>query len=237
MDDRRNMRTGAIALLAALVLLLGLFAWSQYSARIEAERTLGLDASRVVAEHFSRAAAIKVGTLSGRTVAKGTDPGFLGLIRSEQTTTIPFSVDYFVDVARLDQRSYRWDPETRTLSLEIPDVAIAPPNIDETAARTDQSGVYISRRASLELARQTSKRAAERSREAARKPENLEKARENARRVVAGMALGPLAAAGLGDVQVAVRFPWEAKAGDAAATEDWDRSRPIEEVLKERSAR
>jgi hypothetical protein len=235
--EQRRMRKGLIVLLAAAVGLLGLFAWSQHSARMEAERTLGLDASRVVAAHFSKAAALKVGTLSGKTVAKGTDERFMGLIKSEQTTTIPFTVDYFVDVSRIDQRSYRWDPETKTLSVEIPDVTVAEPNIDETAAKSHQSGLYISRRASLELARQTSQRAAARSREAAQKPENLKRARENARSVVARMAKGPLGAAGMGDIRVAVSFPWEARAGRDAPAERWDQSRRMEDVLEERKAK
>jgi hypothetical protein len=208
MEQRRIKKSLTVAVVA-IVALLGLFAWSQYSARMEAERTLGLDASRVVAEHFSKAAALKVGTLSGKTVARGTDQGFMGMLESEQTTTIPFTVDYFVDVSRIDQRSYRWNPETKTLSVEIPDVTVAAPNIDETAARSQQSGLYISRRASLELAKQTSSRAAARSRQAAQKPENLKRARENARAVVARMAEGPLAAPGIGDVQVGMSIPWE----------------------------
>jgi hypothetical protein len=48
------------------------------------------------------------------------------------------------------------------------------------------------------------------------------------------MAQGPLEAAGLNAVQVAVEFPWET--GDKAATEQMDRSRPVEEVLEERRA-
>ena len=232
--EQRRLSKSLIALMLAAVALLGLSAWSQYRARMEAERTLGLDASRVVAAHFSKAAAVKVGTLSGKTVARGTDEGFLGLVKSEQTTTIPFTVDYFVDVARIDQRSYRWKPETKTLTVDIPDVTVAKPNIDETAGRSQQSGLYISRRASLELAKQTSQRAAARSQEAARKPENMQKARDNAKAVVARMAQGPLAAAGLGEVKVAVSFPWEAKAGSA---ERWDQSRRMEEVLEEDRAK
>ncbi|HEX8214598.1 MAG TPA: DUF4230 domain-containing protein [Allosphingosinicella sp.] len=235
MEQRRLSKSLAVVVLAAMAALLGLFAWSQYSERIEAERSLGLDASRVVAEHFSKAAALKVGTLSGKTVARGTDPGFLGMVKSEQTTTIPFTVDYFVDVSRLDQRSYRWDPETKTLSVEIPDVTVAAPNIDETAARSRQSGLYISRRASMELAKQTSERAAARSRQAAQKPENLKRARENARAVVARMAKGPLSASGMGGVRVAVSFPWEPKPQSQVPAERWDQSRRMEEVLKERN--
>ena len=234
--EQRRMKKSLMLVVLAVVALIGLFAWSQYRARLEAERTLGLDASRVVAEHFSKAAAVKVGTLTGKTVAKGTNEGFLGLVKSEQTTTIPFTVDYFVDVTRVDESSYRWNPETKTLTVDIPDVTVAKPNIDETAARSSQSGLYISRQASLDLARQTSQRAAARSMQAAQKAENMQKARENAKAVVARMAQGPLAAAGLDEVRVEVSFPWEPKNASDAPTERWDQSRRIEEVLEERKA-
>ena len=69
---------------------------------------------------------------------------------------------------------------------------------------------------------------------AAREPQRLDQARANARAVIARMAQAPLQAAGLGEVQVAVKFPWET--GDKAAAERWDQSRRMEEVLKEKRA-
>lgn len=228
------MRRTALILLALVLIAAGLFAFWQRSERLEAERRLGLDASRVVSESFSNAAEVKVGTLSGTIVAKGEDRGFLGLVPSEQTTQLPFSVDYFVDLDRIGQADYQWDQETKTLTVAIPDVTVGQPNIDETAARSRQKGIYISRSASQALARQTSRFANARSMKAARDPKRLEQARANARAVVGRMAQGPLEAAGLAEVRVAVTFPWEA--GDKAASERLDRSRRMEEVLEERRA-
>jgi hypothetical protein len=222
-----------LLILLALVAAVLLFAWWQHAQRQEAERRLGLDASRIVSESFSNAAELKVGTLNGKVVARGEDRGFLGVVPSEQTTAIPFSVDYFVDLNGIGREDYRWDQATRTLSVSIPDVTVARPNIDETAAASRQKGIYISRRAAQELARQTSSFAAARTEQAARAPKRLDQARANARQVVAKMAQGPLQAAGLGEVKVVVKFPWEA--GDkAAAGERWDQSRRPEEVLEER---
>ena len=67
----------------------------------------------------------------------------------------------------------------------------------------------------------------------ARRPEHLNKARENARAVLTRMASGPLAAAGIDDVRVAVSFPWEPKSATGNG-EQMDRSRRIEDVLQER---
>lgn len=228
------MKKAHLVIVAALVAAVALFAFWQRSQRLEAERRLGLDASRVVSESFSNAAEVKVGTLNGKIVARGEDRGFLGVVPSEQTTAVPFSVDYFVNLNSIGQGDYSWDQQTRTLTVAIPDVTVARPNIDETAATSRQKGIYISRRASQELARQTSRFATGRSMQAARDTKRLEQARANARQVVGKMAQGPLQAAGLGEVKVAVKFPWEM--GNKAAAEQWDQSRRVEEVLEERRA-
>jgi hypothetical protein len=220
-----------LGLLAAA--LLGFFAWSQYSARMEAERTLGLSASRIVSAHFSDAAALKVGGLQGQVLARGEDKGFLGLIPSEQVMKVPYSVDYFLDVSKLGSGSYRWDAKKSTLTIDVPDVVPGAPNIDEARSQSQQRGWFISRGAALNLARLASQRAAAQSRVEAAKPEHLNPARENARKVLAAMAIGPLRAAGLNDVRVAVSFPWEPKGG-GTRLEQWDVSRSVEDVLKER---
>jgi hypothetical protein len=223
-----------LIILGVALLALAAFAFWQRSERIEAEQRLGLAASRVVSESFSNAAQVKVGSLSGRIVARGEDRGFLGVVPSEQTTLLPFSVDYFIDLNLIGQGDYEWDQKTKTLTVAIPDVTVSKPNIDETAATSRQKGLYISRRASQELARQTSRFATARSMKTAREPQRLAQARANARTVVARMARGPLEAAGLGEVKVAVKFPWET--GDKASAERWDQSRRMEEVLEERRA-
>ena len=227
------MRRPVLLAIVGLLVAAALFAGWQKWQRDEAERRLGLEASRVVSESFSNAAEVKVGTLSGRIVAKGEDRGFLGVVPSEQTTSLPFSVDYFVDLDRIGEGDYRWDEETRTLTVSIPDVTVGKPNIDETAASSRQKGIYISRRASQELARQTSRYANARSMAAARQARRLDQARANARAVVARMAKAPLEAAGLGEVQVTVRYPWENAEG-SGSSERLDASRRIEDVLKER---
>lgn len=234
METGGMSRRTIIVVAVIIAAVLGAFAWSQYSAREEAERTLGLDASRVLSEHFSRAAAVKVATLSGDVIARGEDEGFLGIVPSEQRTRTPYTVDYFVDIARMGPRSYRWDEASRTITIDIPDVTTGKPNIDETQARSQQKGIFISRRAALELSRQASQRAAAASNQTARKAEHMDKARANAREVISRMATGPLAAAGLDDVRVAVRFPWEPKASTNSSSEQWDRSRRAEDVLRER---
>ena len=230
-NDRVNRNVAGLLLLALAIL--GYFAWSQHSARVEAEGKLGFEASRIVSAHFTDRAELKVADIKGNVTARGTDKGFAGVLPSEMTAVVPFSVDYFIDVSRLKEESYRWDEETRTLTIDAPDVTVEDPNIDESQARIEQKGVFISRGASVALARQVSQRAGARSRQEAQKPEHMNKARESARATLVKMAQGPLAAAGLEDVRVAVSFPWEPK-GATSDGERMERSRRVEEVLEER---
>jgi len=221
-------------LLVAIMLGLMVFAWLQYRARHEAERSLGLDAARIISAEFSKRADLRVATLRGKVLASGNDKGFLGVLPSQQITSLPYTVEYYVDLAKVGGRSYRWDPGSRTLTVDIPDVTVGTPNVNEAAAVSDQKGVFISRRAALELARQTSIRAAAKSRQEAEKPENMAKARESARAQVAKLAEAPLAATGRQGVRIAVSFPWEPKDPSAVPVEQWDRSRRMEDVLDER---
>lgn len=236
MEDR-GMNSLRLTIIAMVIAALGIFAWSQYSARVEAENKLGFDASRILSEHFARAAAVKVATLSGEVIARGEDEGFLGIVPSKQRTRTPYSVDYFVDVSRLGPSSYRWNAESRILTIDIVDVTTGKPNVDESRAVSQQEGLFISRRASLDMARQASARAVAASNRTARKPDHMNRARANARAVITRIAEGPLAAAGLEDVRVAVSFPWERKAPAGLSGETMDGSRPIEDVLAERKAK
>jgi hypothetical protein len=85
------MRRIGLAALVAIVAALAVYAWTQRSARVEAERDLGFEASRVLSERFSSAGDLRVATLSGKVVARGEDKGFLGMVPSEQRTTTPFA--------------------------------------------------------------------------------------------------------------------------------------------------
>ena len=222
-----------VLVLAAIVIAaLGVFAWSQRAGRIDAEGQLGLDASRVLSVHFSNRADVRVAKLDGEILARATDPGFGGLLPSEQTIRIPASVDYFIDMSKVEQSSYRWDANTRTVTIDVPDIAMERPNLDWANVKIEQGGIIISRRAGRELMKRTAALASNRAKATAASEQNMAKARENARAVVARMAAAPLEAARLRDVRVAVSFPWEPKAGSADPSRI-DRSRRIEDVLKD----
>lgn len=230
---QRGRKGLALLLLVALVLAAAaLFSWQQSRARAEAERQLGLEASRVISEIFSTQAALKVATLSGKVAVRSEDPGMFDWLRSTQNFQAPYAVDYFVDMRKIGRDAYNWDAATRTVTVDVPDVTPAAPNVDETKAIITQDGLIITRRASRELARQASQRATWRAAETGKKDEHMNRARQHARSVIGQLTTAPLQAAGLGEVRVTVRFPWEPRASDG---QRWDVSRSIEDVLDERA--
>ena len=221
-------RNAVIAgLLIALAAALGLL-WQAKRATADAENRLGLDSSRVVGATFRAARALKVYTVGGSILARTTDDGFMGVLPSSQKTTLPFTVDYFVDFANLQSNAYHWNAKARRLIVDLPDVAPAPPNLDAAQETATQSGVFITRGAGLRLGKATAMVATARAHEFAARPGNLDKARASARTAVAEMTAAPLAAAGLRGVTVAVRFPFEPR----PSTERWNAWTPLSEVLK-----
>ena len=147
-----------------------------------------------------------------------------------QRNRAPYSVDYFVDLSKLSAANYRWNSRARTMSIDVPDVTIAAPNIDGARAAIVQQGLYISRGAGIELQQQAIERATAAARKTAQDPKYLTQARANARAAIAQLATAPLKAAGLRDVRVAVRFPIETKP-DTIAQQAWDESTPVAEIL------
>lgn len=160
-------------------------------------------------------------TASARVVTNDTRLG--GMLQSQQRTDVPFSVVYTVDLARLGRDAVDYDPVGRTLRVDVPEITVGEPNVDEAHASVEQSGIFITRAAGQALAIGASMRAAQLAATTARAPARLQAARANARVAVAQLLHAPLAAAGLGAVRVSVRFPDEARRG----SERWDESRNV----------
>jgi hypothetical protein len=221
-------RFAPLIVLLLLAALAGSWWWTGRRAA-QAERQLGLDAARTLSESFAKARSLKVATLSGEVLATGSDPGFMGLLPSSQTVKYPYAVDYHVELGTLDRAAWRWDAATRTMTVRLPDVAPAKPNIDAArASYVGTTGPFMSRGAAQRLGTQVAGRASLRAAESARKPEHLDRARRSAREAVAGLVEAPLAAAGLGEVKVVVSFPWEGQGTGAPVP--WDQSRALGEV-------
>jgi hypothetical protein len=233
-DRRLNLAqvAGALVLLGLVVaaLFAGKAAYDRYTDSYVVERTDdGRAVTQVVRATFSRAATLKVGSLTGQVQATASDARLGGMLKSDRVIKAPFSVDYFLDVSKLGAGDYRFDPATRTLVVDAPDVTVGRANIDE-ARRTlsETRGVFVTRGAMDSLSQRVSAAAQASADTEAAKPERLALARDNARRALGQLLRPPLAAAGIGDVRVLVSFPYERR---DRSREDWDRSRTPEQVL------
>jgi hypothetical protein len=223
----RNRIVGILGLM--ILLAIGWFLFQRQQAAQEA-RSVGIEVSRTITASFAGMNALKVGTVSGDVLSSSNTTTFFGTLPVIQRSRAPYSVDYFVDLSKLSVANYRWNATTRTMSIDVPDVTIAAPNIDGAKAAIVQQGVYISRGAGLTLQKQGAERATAAATKTAQDPKYIAQARANARVAIAQLATAPLKAAGLGTVRVAVRFPIDPKP-DAVAQEDWDRSTPVAEIL------
>ena len=223
-------RNRILGVLVVVVLVaIGWFVFQRQQAAQEA-RSVGIEVSRTITASFAGMNALKIGTVSGDVLSNSNTTTFFGTLPVIQRSRAPYSVDYFVDLSKLSAANYRWNATTRTMSIDVPDVTIAAPNINGAKAAIVQQGVYISRGAGIKLQQQAAERANATARKTAQDPKYIAQARANARIAIVQLASAPLKAAGLGTVRVAVRFPIDPKP-TSVAQEEWDRSTPVAEIL------
>ncbi|WP_375390453.1 hypothetical protein [uncultured Sphingomonas sp.] len=195
--------------------------------REQAELDAGLAASRVLSARFEATGELRAARLSGQVVSRG-DCTSAYLFGSQQKTVAPYSINYMVDLSRVDRASFRWDARDRIMFVEVPGVTVEPPAIDMSRARSAQSGLFISRKCGLAMQQQVSSRLSAAAQERGRRAAYLVRAGASARTEVTALIRTTLAAAGLNGVQVRVRLATDPRPADDRA---WDRSRSIEEVL------
>lgn len=226
-------RYGGPVALALLILAVGaamLVGWQRYNRDyVVAVEDDGSAVTKIIAEKIDGAAALRVSRLTGVVQSTAQDVRGFGLLKSDQVVKMPYSVDYFVDLSGLTARDLEWNPQTRTLIVNAPDVTADKPNVDEgrrTLVRTN--GLFVTRQAGEELSRRVSAHAAARAQASARSPERMAQARDYGRAAVAKVMAAPLGAMGYADARVVVTFPPERRGENR---ERWDVTTPINEVL------
>jgi len=157
----------------------------------------------------------------------------LGLT-ARKTLILPGSVRYGVDLARLRRRDLAWDAPTRTLTVTLPPLEIAGPEIDLSHVQEYREGGIVMALTDAErtLDQANSRSAQDELMRQARERTPTSLARNAAMRAVARSFAMPLRAAGI-DASVAVRFL------DPAGREEayfLDRPRRIDEAVKDRQA-
>jgi hypothetical protein len=158
-----------------------------------------------------------------------------GLVSSERTLILPGDVRYELDLAQLGPEDVQWDAGSSTLSVTLPEIEIAGPEVDLAAAREyGENGVLsVVTDTNQALDRNNRARAVAdlRTQAAAAVPMRL--AREAGRQAVERSFALPLQAAGFDNAKVVARYPTEG----SPVTKPLDRSRSYNEVLDEAAGR
>ncbi|MFC7537943.1 hypothetical protein ACFQPG_11300 [Sphingomonas sp. GCM10030256] len=231
-EQRQPVKTRTIVLaVAAIIAVLMAFNWYQgrqqeRQRQEQLAQTQGI--ARVLSATFSEQNKLQVGEVRGALDVTSVDAGLFEALRSSQRATLPYSVQYTMNLSGLSLDSFRWDPATRTLLVDAPDVVPGEPNIDESRRQVQAtSGLFVTRQASVNLSRRAAGLATQAAARKARSPEELRKARENGRAALERLIELPLRAADI-DADVVVRYPQEGRPDG----ERWDVSPSIAEVLR-----
>jgi hypothetical protein len=133
------------------------------------------------------------------------------VLRSRQATIVPASVEYRLDLSGMDRGDFAWDEEAQVLTVALPSLQTTRPNLDEARARTFTEGVWVTRDASIDLARNNSEQAERRASAFAKNPQILAMARAAAAAAVRQNLTIPLQMAGYENASVRVRFENETR--------------------------
>lgn len=154
-----------------------------------------------------------------------------GLVSSERTLILPGDVRYELDLAKLGPEDVQWDAGSSTLSVTLPEIEIAGPEVDLAAAREyGENGVLsVVTDTNQALDRNNRARAVADLRKQAGAAVPMRLAREAGRQAVERSFALPLQAAGFDGAKVVARYPTEG----SPVTKPLDRSRSYNEVLGE----
>jgi hypothetical protein len=160
---------------------------------------------------------------------------FGGLVSSERTLILPGDVRYELDLAQLGPEDVQWDASSNTLSVTLPEIEIAGPEVDLAAAREYGEGGVLSAvtDADQALDRNNRARAVADLRKQAGGTLPMRLAREAGRQAVERSFALPLQAAGFDGAKVVARYPTEG----SPVTKPLDRSRAYNDVLDEAATR
>lgn len=135
---------------------------------------------------------------------------------AERTLILPGDVRYEVDLSKLQPEDVRWEAQSNTLHVRIPDIEIAGPEVDLAATREYGSGGVLSALTNSEtqLDRVNRAQAVSDLRKQASAEVPMRLARDAAWRAIEQSFAMPLQAAGFDDVKVVARFAAEEGSSD-----------------------
>ena len=219
-----------------LILVLGVVTCQWRAAeerRQEEEIATAEGLAQVVSSTFAGRTDLKVSNVSGTIDVTSVNRGTI--FDSKLQATLPYSVDYFVDLSSLGRDDARYDPATKSLLIEVPEVRVAEPHIDLTKGKVGEAeGFWVSRGASANLVSRALKLTREKADQNAREAENLERAKAEARARIAALLEVPLQTTRFEDVNVVVHFAGDERASDPSYL---DLSTPYNEAIAEAQRR
>ena len=132
-----------------------------------------------------------------------------GLISSERTLILPGDVRYELDLSKLQPKDVSWNKASSTLTVQLPPIDVAGPDIDINAVKEYGGGGVLSAltNANSQLDQANRDRAVKDLRKQATAAVPMQLARQSARQAVERSFAMPLLAAGFKDVKVVARFP------------------------------
>lgn len=156
-------------------------------------------------------------------------------LSNKRTLILPGDVRYELDLSKLQPKDVSWDRSTHTLNVRLPEVEIAGPDVDLTAAQEYGEGGVLSALTNADEALDQANRAKAVAdlRKQAQGAVQMRLAHQAARAAIERSFAMPLAAAGFKDVKVVARFPTEGTDEPSYL----DLSTPYEEVIKEAERR
>jgi hypothetical protein len=157
-----------------------------------------------------------------------------GLVSSERTLILPGDVRYELDLSKLQKRDVSWDGSSRTLTVKLPEIEVAGPDVDINAVREYGGGGVLSvlTNANQQLDQTNRDKAVSDLRKQATAAVPMRLAHQAAREAVERSFAMPLLAAGFKDVKVVARFPTE-----GSDTSYIDLSTPYEQAIQEAERR
>ena len=158
-----------------------------------------------------------------------------GLVSSQRTLIMPGDVRYELDMAKLQPKDVTWDGSKDLLTVQLPEIDVAGPDIDINAVKEYGGGGVLSALTNTneQLDQNNRARAVADLRKQATAQVPMQLARQAARQAIERSFAMPLLAAGFKYVKVAARFPTDGTNEPSYM----DLSTPYEEAIKEAERR
>ena len=160
---------------------------------------------------------------------------FGGLVSSERTLILPGDVRYELDLSQLQPDDLSWDGSRHTLSIKLPEIEIAGPDVDINQVKEYGGAGVLSAltNANEQLDQANRDQAVKDLRQQATAAVPMQLAHQAGREAVERSFAMPLVAAGFRDAKVVARFPTDGTQDPSYI----NGSTPYEEAIKEAERR